>query len=181
MAQITAQDVSLLEKFKMQAREFAEAFRTLLDAEPYVSDKPELRGEFEELYDSGLTIKNTVDKVTRTVDAVTGYFKDSFGLDGVRRGGALGVLPLVPIAAITAAIAYMSGWGAEVYMFERKVTESKRLESQGVDPREAAAIASGMQDDESPISQAIKDIAKPAGVALGFYLLVQLFRNPNPR
>lgn len=175
MSELTVQDVSLLEKFKMQVREFAEAFRTLLDFESEVQNKPELREEFEELRQDGQAIQDRVDWVSRTVDAVTGYFKDTFGLDGVRRGSGLGVLPLIPIAAITAAIAYMGGWVGKVYIFERKVTEAKRLESEGVDPREASAIASNMQGG-SPVSQAIKDVAKPAGFALGAYLLLKMLK-----
>jgi hypothetical protein len=175
MADLTPQDQSLLDSFRMRVREFAEAFRTLLDTEPDVRGNPALEQEFDELKDTGTFIKDTVDTITKTVDAVTGYFRDTFGLDGMPTRGGLGFVGvLLPVAAITAAIAWMGSYVSDVYMFNRKVQEAKQLEAQGYTPREAADIAHERVSD-SPVADSIKSVAKVAGFLGGAYLLVRLF------
>lgn len=153
--QLTQSDLSWLEKFKAEALRFRDAYNALVSKQAFASERPELRAEYDALYSRGAVIKGTIDSLTQAVDRVTGFFsgatsavKRFFGLDGVpvmpALSGRLGVVPLIPIAMIASAVALMGKWVADVYLFERKVTEQQRLESDGVPAVEAAAIVRGM-------------------------------------
>lgn len=67
----------------------------------------------------------------------TVFGDDKEGLKG------LGVLPLVPVAVAVTAIAAMGKWGRDVYLFDRRLTEVKRLEDTGISPGRAADIVGG--------------------------------------
>lgn len=155
--QLTTDEVSTLDRFRAKAREFIDAFNRLTSLDV----PPALQSEYSRLYAVGNTVKNTVQALTRTVDTVVGaissaagYVGSIFGFNGVEpvqaavrdtfngryRSARFGALPLIPIAAIVAAIAAMTSFISDVYLFERKVTEQKRLESQGVAPQQAAQI-----------------------------------------
>jgi hypothetical protein len=155
MPEISDQDLSLLEKFKAKAQEFRDAYTALMSRQSYVAQRPELKAEFDALYSRGSTIKRTIEALTRTVDQITGFFsqawsgasgavKQFFGLNGARPAASLGLVQLLPIAAIAGAVALMGKWVSDVYLFERKVTEQKRLEGTGLAPHQASEIVRGM-------------------------------------
>jgi len=62
-------------------------------------------------------------------------------LSGVGGLGALGVLPvLIPIAVIAGSLTAISYWITDAQKFQAKIEEQKRLEAQGIDPRQAAKM-----------------------------------------
>lgn len=198
MAELTQEDVSWLDKFKAEAVRFRNAFNSLVSLESYAATRPELQAEYNALYSRGETIKKTIDYITRTVDSVTGFFskawgsasstfKNFFGLSGVparfspmagpgelqmyARPG-LGALPLIPIAVIASAVALMGKWASDVYLFERKATEQKRIEATGASPRAAADIVRGMTDGGGFLG-ILGNFKLPLMVAGGAYLFVK--------
>lgn len=169
--QITKEEVSLLEKFRQKAIEFRDAWDTLTNYEQTAAEVPELDEEYQELHSRGSWIMDRVNQLTRAVDAVTGWFGGVFGSPE-----RLGALPLIPIAAITAAVAYMSKWVADVYLFERKVTEYQKLKEE-VGHDKAAEMIGDMGG--GGIMAAVRDVAKPAGIAVGIWAAWQLFNSPK--
>ena len=172
--QLKPEDISLLEKFRAKAAEFLDAYYVLMAQQADIANIPELEEEFDSLYADGAEIKDTIDWITSTVDAVTGWFSGLFG------STQMGVLPLIPIAAIGAAIAYMVSWVGRVYLFERKVSEVKRLApSMGID---AALQTVGQQQDSSGgLLDTVKEIAKPIGFAVGAFVIWKIFDSFNTR
>lgn len=178
---LTQQDVSWLEKFRQSALEFRTAYEKLMAMESDAARAPQLEAEYQDLYQQGSIIRATIEQVTRTVDSVTGFFSDAWDagsswlrslLNGVpqtapRPRGALGVIPLVPIAAISAAVGLMGKWVSDVYVFERKLSEAKRLESQGLSPQQAARQAQGYS-----AGGLFDDLAMPLLIGGGIWLFV---------
>lgn len=167
---ITPEELSTLEKFKQKAAEFVAAFNRLIAMDNSVA--PTLRPEYNSLRSKAQIVMNTVKAVTSAVDSVTGFFssaydtvsnalKSAFGLGLLpafnarqlvtqsinnplqySRSQQLGVVPLIPIAAVIAASAAMVKIISDVYTFERKNSEQIRLEKTGLTPQAAAKIVS---------------------------------------
>lgn len=178
--QLSSEELSWLDKFRKSVQEFRNAFDTMVQNRSYVAARPEWQAEYNSLFNEGSIVKRAVETVAATVDGVVGAassawnsVKDFFGFDGIppRRPQGLGVLPLLPIAAISGAIAYMGAWVAKVYIFNRKLEEAKRLESLGVNPQEAAALTQGY--GENSLADAINAIKVPLLIGGGIFLLVK--------
>lgn len=163
---LTEEEVSLVEKFRRRAEEFRDAWQSLMQLEPVASEVPELEEEYQDIYSEGMRIKNTVEWISEKVDAVVGWFG---GLWGANLGSTqLGAVQLLPVAAITAAVAYMGHWVARVYMFERTVNEYKEMkEEQGHDAAAEFFGEHGYQaGGGNTLVDAVRDVAKPVGFAL---------------
>lgn len=177
-AKLSQQDVSLLQKFKNKADEFMGAWSTLNS----IGDVPaNLAPEYEDLQQRGGMIQGTISTLTQAVDTVTGFFSELFTFDGV---GAvrnyindspqqLGIAPLIPVAAITVALGTMGKFITDVYLFERKVSEQKRLVQTGVPESEAAEIINKMQG--VGFTANLAQIAKPLAFTVGAIMLFRLF------
>lgn len=178
--QLTPADKNTLQRFKDKATEFMQVFTRLGSMEDI---PPNLQQEYSELMDTGSNIFGTVSWITSSVDSVTGFFSDFFEFDGVQatrdfingETDQLGIIPLVPIAAVTGAIAFMSKYVSDVYLFERKVTEQKRLVASGISEREAADIVDSISG--KGLSANLADIAKPLGFAIGAFVVLRIIRN----
>lgn len=177
--QLTPQDMSWLEKFRQAAIEFRDALASLVSMQSYVQSRPALKKEYDGLMSTGSTIKATVEYITTTVDKVTGFFSNLFGLGNMpmyaRPSSQLGVIPLIPIAMISGAVAVMGKWVRDVYLFERTVSEQKRLESRGLSPSEASAIVQGNSSAAGGDSLfgAFSPLIKPAAVLVGGLFLLK--------
>jgi len=179
---LTAQDVSLLEKFKAKAQEFSIAFNRLRNIDTSKLS-PEQKKEYTSLRSSGDNIYNTIEWITSSVDNVTGFFSDFFSFDGV---GAvkeyinepkrqLGIVPLLPIAAISGALAIMAKFVTDVYLFERKITEQEKLVAQGVPIKEASEIVKKIGGNST--LETAKEIVKPISIAFGLWLAWRFYNS----
>lgn len=175
---LTSNDVSLLNRFKSKAAEFSVALDKLNSVN---NVPPNLQAEYSGLRSTADYIQSTIGWITSTVDSVTGFFSDFLGFDGVtstrdyinnKPVSGMGIIPLLPVAGISAALAVMSKFIADVYLFERKVLEQKRLESTGINPSEAAKIVDKISGQS--FTQNLAGIAKPVGFALGAFLLLRV-------
>lgn len=128
-----ASELTLVQKFKSKVANFMEALDRLQSSKVNASKYPDLATQRENLLSRGASIKNTIKTVTGMVDRVFSFFKGS-GLDG------LGIAPLLPIAAITIAVAAITKWTTEAYEFSKRLDAIKDLESKGYDPVRAGQI-----------------------------------------
>lgn len=180
---IKPSELSLIEQFKAKAQEFMQALQRLHNIP--AGDVPEnLQGEYSNLMGTAQTIQGTIGWITSTVDSVISTVSNIFGFNGVdytrdyvngSGNTGMGIVPLVPIAAITAGIAAMSKFISDVYLFERKVTEQKRLENTGMSRQEAADVVSQISDGNT-IAKTAKEIGKPLILILGLVFAVRLFQ-----
>jgi len=174
--QLTQNDVSLLNRFKAKATEFMAAIDKLYTIDNVPAN---LQEEYSGLISTANIIQGTISTITGTVDSVTGFFSDYFGFDGVsnvrdyingnRQNNALGFVPLIPVALISGALAAMTKFISDVYVFERKITEQKRLESTGVNPTKAAEIVSKINGQS--LMQNLTSLAKPIGFTIGLIVV----------
>ena len=99
----------------------------------YVKSRPNLRADFNAITSS---IESARAKLMWLRDAVKGtlnYF--GAGLSG------LGFLPLIPIAIVTAGVAYVAKLAANAWALSARIDEQRRLESTGMSPAQAAQLA----------------------------------------
>lgn len=177
---LTQKDVSMLTKFKAKADEFMVALTRLNSIQ---NVPPNLEEEYSGLRTSADYIKTSISMITSTVDSVSNFFSDFFSFDGVgvtrdyinNRPQNMGFIPLIPIAAISIALATMTKFISDVYLFERKVVEQQRLESTGMKPAQAAKIIDNMSDQG--LMKQMGGIAKPLGFAVGTYFILKIVKS----
>lgn len=181
--ELSAQDISLLQRFKNKAEEFMTAVGRL-DQIGHVP--PNLVAEYNALQGQASIVKNSISWITETVDTVTGFFSDVFQFDGVdavrsyinnESPNTLGFAPLIPVAVISGALAAMGKFISDVYLFERKVTEQQRLVAKGMPEDEAADVVS--QITGKGITANLADMAKPVAFALGAFVVLRMLRGVN--
>jgi len=173
-------DVSLLNRFKAKANEFMNALDRLNNIGEV---PPNLAEEFSYLTTTAEVVSGTIQTITGTVDSVTGFFSDFFAFDGVaatrdyinnKPAQGMGLIPLIPVAMIAGAIAAMSKFIADVYVFERKITEQKRLEATGMKPEQAAQIVDKISGQG--VIQQLQGLAKPVGFALSLFFISRIIK-----
>ena len=177
---LTTGDISLLNRFKIKAGEFMQAL-SRLDA---INNVPaNLQEEYSGLQTTADYVQSTINWITSSVDSVTGFFSDVFNFDGVSEvrdyinngnTGNMGFIPLIPLAAISGALALMSKFIADVYVFERKIAEQKRLENTGLSPQQAAEVVDKIKGKS--LSDNLAGIAKPVAWGFGLFFLSKIVR-----
>ncbi|MHB1798928.1 MAG: hypothetical protein ACYCUI_11580 [Vulcanimicrobiaceae bacterium] len=90
----------------------------------------------------------------------------------------LGMPILIPIAAIAIAIALITYWVDQAYVFNRKVAAIRGLVAQGVPPAEASSIVaqSAPQGVLSSLTSSLAPVGVLAGLALVALIAVPLLR-----
>lgn len=131
---MSANDLSLVDKFKSKVANFTELLSNLQNREIDAARYPDLSATRDELTSRGSTIKNMITSITGTIDKVFGFFRGITGMDG------LGIVPLLPIAAITIAVAAITKWTTDAYEFSKRVDAIQALEAKGYDPVKAGQI-----------------------------------------
>lgn len=132
------EDQGIIERFKARIAEFTSLFSRLSGVGSNVP--PEMRGEYETLISRGTTIQSTIDNLTGGINTAVDWFRGAFGLDavGMARRGELGVLPLLPVAAISGAMALIGYWITDTMKFIKKMDQFEQMRAQGVPAAEAA-------------------------------------------
>lgn len=125
--------------FRARAGQFLKDVETLRAQRTEINKKyPAFKRDYNELIERSDTIYNTISKVTKGVDKVAEWL----GLDMSNiESSQMGAIPLIPIAIITGAIAAMGKWASDVYIFNQRLAEVKRLEAKGISPARASQIA----------------------------------------
>lgn len=177
---LDSNDISLLNRFKSKADEFMRA----LDKLNSLNDVPaNLEEEFSGLRLTADIVGGTINTITTTIDSVTGFFSDFFNFDGVgatrdyinnKPTNGMGLIPLVAPAMIAGSIAAMTKFISDVYVFERKITEQKRLVSTGVSAQDAANIVDKISG-QGMIKQ-LQGLAKPLAFAAGLFFISRMVK-----
>lgn len=143
----------LLGKFKEKADEFSGIYDRLLKSGELIKGNPELTRERAQLLARAEKVKATVDTLTKTVDTAYSFLKNSMGLGNYSNesgNGALGALPLIPVAVAAASIAAMTKIIADALLYLNKAQRFEELSKQhgpdtalkiikGLDPRSTFA------------------------------------------
>lgn len=145
-----------VDKFKVKADEAYQLWQKLRAKRQAAVTNPELQKEFDDVMGQAESIQakaSDVEKVAQQVregiaGTITSWLPD-FSLEGVyrqqRAQGNLGFLPVLAVAAVSAAIAWISTWISKAYIVDRKLESVEKLTAQGVDPR----VAGGLVADKS--------------------------------
>lgn len=131
---MSASDLSLVEKFKSKVANFTELLSNLKSRKIDAARYPDLAKKRDELTSKGNMTKNMIVSTTGTIDKVFGFFRGVTGMDG------LGIIPLLPIAAISIATAAITKWMTDAYEFSKRVDAIQALEAKGYDPVRAGQI-----------------------------------------
>lgn len=170
------QELSRLDRLSEQLRELLGQYQALSDYlianEEVAKADPDDAREYERLMQESATISravrasnNAILGVQATIDRMGEWFGDIF---------TLGALPIVPIAAATAAvsvaIAAATKWITDATNLRAKIEERRRLMDQGASLEEAARA-----QRESPglpeVTSDIRSIVQIGALALGAYVL----------
>jgi len=152
-ASLSQTDLSVIDQFKKQARDFWRLYTTMGDDARFVATQNNsVQKEYADLMSRGQTIRSGVERATSVVDgagsmidSARNWFSDTFGLSGLRyaeglAGTQLGFIPLIPIAVVAGSLALIGKWVNDALVFNRRINEMKRLQSQGMTPNQAANI-----------------------------------------
>jgi len=134
-------DVGMLQNFKNKATAFNQKFEKLKTMRSQVANYPALNREFNTLVNRGASIKTTISTITGGVDSVVQWFNNLFGKSDQVNG--LGLLPLIPIAIVAGSLVAMGKFATDIFLFQRRFEETKRLEQRGIKPARAAEIVAG--------------------------------------
>lgn len=128
---------NVVAQFKSAAAGMEQAYDRLMSEADYVAQRPALRAKFDSLVSRAATVRATVESVRDKLASAVDWFNSlgaSLGLNG------LGILPIIGIAAIAAAVALVVKWTTDTIKFLKLVSEQRRLEAAGVAPERAAEI-----------------------------------------
>ncbi|MCP4408108.1 MAG: hypothetical protein GY807_10185, partial [Gammaproteobacteria bacterium] len=151
--------------------EFTQVFTRLKALGPQINQLPDLKPEYQSLVERGNTIQTTIDRVTASINNVVHWFKNVFGMDGLSmaRAGQLGALPLLPIAAISGAMALIGYWISDVYQFYQKLEKFDQLRAEGKSASEASRIVSELTDKPGLFNIGLGNVLLPILVIGGLW------------
>jgi hypothetical protein len=152
----SSSDISLLRTFKQRVAEFQTARGELqrIGAAIARTNDMEAWKQYGELVARSEAIESKVSAAMRALDASLAAVRAAVGLDGLRALSSLGLVWLIPVAVIAAALAVLGYWLSDFVKFRQRYTEQQRvaqeLVSQGVDPIEAQRQAAEVVASAAP-------------------------------
>ncbi len=168
-ADLPAEDQGIIERFKARIAEFRDLLARLRGVRDRVP--PAMQGEYQDLINRGNVIEGTIDNVTGAINNAVNWFKGAFGLDAVSmaRSGQLGVIPLLPVAAVTGAMTLIGYWYTDTQMFIKRVDAVLELVRRGSTPEEALAIVKGAGEKPSMFGFDLQKLVVPLLIAGGLW------------
>ncbi len=162
---------NLVGQFRQKAQEFQANFDALLNRSANVP--PEYRAEYNQLVNVGVTVKAAVQKMTSTIDSIVGFF-DSFTQPPQQQLDGLGLLPILPIAGVIAAVGFMAKWTYDYLAFDKKLLEFQRLQSEeNLSPQQAANVIRKLEG-QTAIAEIFQSMT-PVLLLGGAFLLTKFF------
>ena len=175
----SSSDISMLRTFKQRVAEFQAARGELQKIGAAIARTNDMQAwrEYGELVARSESIESKVTAALRAIDASLAAVRAAVGLDGLRALSALGIVWLIPVAIIAAALAVLGYWLADYAKFAARYREQQRVASelvaQGVDPIEAQRQASTVVAAAAPqgIGDALGGLFKFAAIlAVGYFV-----------
>lgn len=129
-----------------KADEFAQAYNDMISKQSIIKANPQLADEYDALMSKGDYIKSTVQNITGSFDAVSGWFNNvltnftnSIGLSGlpiqpnyneIAKRTGMGFIGVVSVAVISVCIAAIVYWLQDYEKFNTKVQLVEKAASQ---------------------------------------------------
>lgn len=123
----------------------------------YALARPDLGDAWQAKMDEIASARGRVAWLRDTIRSVLSFF-------GVQLQG-LGFLPLVPIALVTAGVAYIANLASSAWELSKNIEEQRRLESGGLSPQQASAIVRSTAQASGGAATSMKTWAIVGGVA----------------
>lgn len=156
---------------KTKAREFTGLYDRVKQSTPQT---PELGQTRERIIVVGDRIKGTIEHTTQAIDAAYARYKDWFGNDSDANLQGLGILPLIPIATITGAVAAVT-YGTN--KFKEYLTENDRMErlaAEGYTTEQSIDILRSREPGIGPsIERGLKTLGPWIAVGVAVYFFTQ--------
>lgn len=179
MPELNPQSKDLITDFKEKARQFWAVWNGLNNKRDVVArQSPEIKAKYNKLMNDGVGIRSKIEWVTAAIDKaanlygdVKSWIMDKFGFDGISDSqlAGMGILPLIPVAIIAAAVAAISYWTNDAYQFNAKLNEIQRLENKGISPVQAAKMVE--QTFNTGIFSNLKNLILPLVIGGGIIFL----------
>lgn len=141
-----------VDRLRVKGEEFTRVYDLIINSEDIASTNDALYSDYESIKFKGNAIKATIEKVTLLIDEAFNASSNIIGKDNTinmiennHYMGGLGFIPLIPIAAITAAIAAITYWVNDAMQYLSKVEQVKNLINRNVPPEKAYDIVHGQQ------------------------------------
>lgn len=155
--------LSAIDRLKQKGAEFAAAYNQFVANYDVISDMPDLVSEWNMIKSYADTVKNTVSWINNAVDSAANWFKSAFGFSGLN---AVGAIPLIPIAYVTAALAALTYAIGRMVEFNAKVDLVRANKLPG----------SALTDSNGPLADA-SSLAKWIVIgAAAYFLLPQILK-----
>ncbi len=143
-----------------------------------IDQVPELRTEYTTLVSRGSAARTAVSAVRTAVNAalhgVEGAYQSASGYVRSLLGmGDLGIVGLITVGAITAAVTALTYWVTSVVAFRQRVDAIQRLVHEGMTPTAAAAAVRAQPGLLRETAGAAKAVAVLIGVGTLAWMLVR--------
>lgn len=153
---------SAIERLKAKGAIFAETYNRHLSLYDKVKNNPAQLSQWQSLKNKADYVKGLIQTVNNSVDKSVNWLRDVFGFQSSNLSGMneVGVLPLIPIAYVLAAITaltYVVGDLSKFYTLVSKGATTEQL------------------TDKPSIFSDTASIVKWGGIAFGLYLLYKKF------
>lgn len=136
----------VLGKFKQWAAQF-EALVNKLESQKHIAAKnPELTQEYNNYIRLASEIEDKIRSIKEATTSVVDWFTGTFGFDGAQ---SLGFVPLIPIAVMIAAVAAISKFVSDAYVFSKKLDKVAELEQKGMPTSQAVSTVQDLTPERS--------------------------------
>lgn len=168
-------------KFKTKADEAYTLWQKLRAKRQAAATNPELLREYNDVIGEAENIQAKISDVERISAAAKSGIVESvtswFGFEGInsaiRQPDQLGFLPVLAVAAVSAAIAWLGSWIIKGNIVDRKLSAVENMIASGVDPATAGSLIEE-KGDPGPFSEMFGNLGTGIAVA-GIAALVLYF------
>jgi len=125
-------------KMKEKGTAFSSAYNQHMANYNKVKSNPQLLAKWQTIKNYADKTKATIQAVNNSVDKSVNWLKDVFGMQTSNLNGLsnVGVLPLVPIAYVTAAIAGMTYVIGQIWQFNTEANQYADFVAKGATPQQ---------------------------------------------
>jgi len=129
---------NVIGQFRQKVAEFEAMLEKLKSQKQIAASDPELAQEYSGLMNKAVALQDKIRQIRDATSDAIDWIKGVFGFDG------LGIVPLIPIAVVSASIATIGYWIKDAYEFSKKLEKVEQLEKQGMPTRQAIDTANRM-------------------------------------
>jgi hypothetical protein len=140
-------------KFRNAAADYDRAISTAQSYADVAAESPELKAQYDAAMSTYDTLRERIASVQQAISSAMGWFRNLFSAASPGMHG-LGILPLVPIALVTATLAVVAYEARQVWTLNAKLSAAADLRRQGVPAAQAAEMVAQITG-ESPDSGGI--------------------------